>query len=1016
MLKGFWRTLWATLLGALGALLVTIPAVAIFHEVQSSTLQARFFSDYAATLRYQTAEGPAAALRYPDSGPFNERLGYTRLARLSQRLPERGFALARQTSFSPALLDYVDSGGNPPYQEKLQAGLNILDSQGATLFASRHPERVYHDFEAIPPLLVDTLLFIENRDLLDPDFPLRNPAVEWPRLGKALAAHVVERFQPGQDTAGASTLATQLEKFRHSPEGLTSDPGEKFRQMLSASVRAYQDGPDTSAARRRIVRDYINTTPLAGRVGIGEVHGIGDGLWAWYGIEFDEANQWLGQAMGSEIAPAQAQVFKAALSLLLSQRRPSHYLLGGRNELLQLTNSYLRVLAAAGVISPALRDAALAQALDFRTGTPPATATAFNRLKAVNSVRTGLLSLLGVNSLYALDRLDLSVSSTIASQVQAAVEDTLQTLADPEQAQALGLIGPRLLAAEQLDAVRFSVVLYERTPAGNKLRVQSDNLNMPFDMNEGSKLDLGSTAKLRTLVTYLDVLETLYHRLSPAAEDQIPYEGELADDPLSQWTAGYLRDYPRASLQDLLDAAMQRRYSASPTEVFFTAGGQHRFGNFEASDNGKVLTVQEAFTRSVNLVFIRMMRDITRFYTSEIPGIAALLDDPDNPLRQDYLARFADQEGRVYLQRFHGVYRDKDAAALLATLAQRTRPTPYRLTMAFRSVQPEADIEALAAFLALRLPAEDLPSMADIQSLYQRYARDNYNSNDRAYLAGLNPLELWLVEYLLANPGASLQQAVTASTDERQVAYQWLFKTRSQSGQQRRIRTLVEQEAFAAIHRQWQQLGYPFPSLVPSYATALGVSADRPQALATLLGIIINDGVRLPMSQLEQLHFAADTPYETLYTASPEAGEAVLSPAVSRTVRRAMIEVVENGSGRRLNGVFRNATGEPVAVGGKTGTGDHRSREFGAGGVLLRETVVNRNAIFTFFIDDRFFGTILANVGGPKAREFDFTSGLAAQLLRALEPALRPLIHDCMSSALLDSCSNHSADIAVLAD
>lgn len=199
---------------------------------------------------------------------------------------------------------------------------------------------------------------------------------------------------------------------------------------------------------------------------------------------------------------------------------------------------------------------------------------------------------------------------------------------------------------------------------------------------------------------------------------------------------------------------------------------------------------------------------------------------------------------------------------------------------------------------------------------------------------------------------------------------------------------------------------------MPSYATALGVSADRPQALATLLGIIINDGVRQPMSQIEQLHFAAGTPYETVFTAKANSGEAVLSPAVSSTVRKALMEVVASGSGRRLNGVFRDASGKPLAVGGKTGTGDHRSREFGPGAVLLRETVVNRNAIFTFFIDDRFFGTILASVGGPQASEFDFTSGLAAQLLRALEPALRPLVQDCPSPPLLNSCSDITVDAA----
>jgi len=985
---------WALLRTLLGALLLAVPTTALYHELQSSTLQAQYLSRYAAELSYETGAGSDGRQVFPRTGPWNIRHGYNRLPQISQRLQEQDFELASQTSFSPALLHYTQRGFNPPYQQKLQAGLEILDSDGNPLFVSRHPGRIYQTFDDIPPLLVDTLLFIEDRNLLDTVYPLRNPAVDWPRFTRAAAAHALDRFKPGQDTAGASTLATQLEKFRHSPEGLTSDTSEKFRQMFSASVRAYHDGPDTTAARRRIVRDYINSTPLAGQAGFGEVHGIGDGLWAWYDLDFAQANQLLMASTSANVTAEQARTYKAALSLFLSQRRPSHYLLAGRLELLQLTDSYLRVLAEAGVISPVLRDAALAEPLTISTSTNSNPGATFNRQKAVNSIRTSLLSLLGIDSLYQLDRFDLRVQSTVASSVQRAVEDTLESIADPEAANAMGLVGSRLLNENQLDAVRFSVVLYERTPQGNKLRVQTDNINLPFDMNEGSKLDLGSTAKLRTLVSYLDVVETLYHRLNSQTTAEAVFTAGPADDPLSQWVAGFLRDNPQASLQDLLNGALQRRYSASPTEIFFTAGGQHRFSNFESSDNSRVVSVQEAFTRSVNLVFIRMMRDIVRFHTNEIPGIKSLLANPDDPLRQDYLARFADQEGREFLQRFHGVYRGKDREAILATLAQRTRPTPYRLAMAFRSVNPGASEAELAAFMALRMTTDNLPAMADIRNLHARYSRDNYNSNDRAYLAGLNPLELWLVEQLLSRPNASLQELIRASVDERQDAYRWLFRTRSVSGQQRRIGTLVEQEAFAAIHRQWQQLGYPFPSLVASYATALGVSADRPQSLATLLGIIINEGVRQPMTQVEQLHFAANTPYETLFITSQIAGEAVLSPAVSSTVRKALMEVVESGSGRRLSGVFRNADGEALTVGGKTGTGDHRSREFGPGAVLLRETVVNRNAIFTFFIDDRFFGTILASVGGGQASEFDFTSALAAQVLRALEPALRPLVQE----------------------
>jgi len=58
-------------------------------------------------------------------------------------------------------------------------------------------------------------------------------------------------------------------------------------------------------------------------------------------------------------------------------------------------------------------------------------------------------------------------------------------------------------------------------------------------------------------------------------------------------------------------------------------------------------------------------------------------------------------------------------------------------------------------------------------------------------------------------------------------------------GQDNRIRTLLEQDAFQRIARRWQRLGYPFDSLTPSYATAIGASGDRPAALAEKAGQLV---------------------------------------------------------------------------------------------------------------------------------------------------------------------------------
>ena len=73
------------------------------------------------------------------------------------------------------------------------------------------------------------------------------------------------------------------------------------------------------------------------------------------------------------------------------------------------------------------------------------------------------------------------------------------------------------------------------------------------------------------------------------------------------------------------------------------------------------------------------------------------------------------------------------------------------------------------------------------------------------------------------SPRCSTRAAASGST-----SYRWLFRPRTAGAQNHRIRTMLEREAFRRIHAQWQSTGYPFPSLVPSLATALGTSADRP--------------------------------------------------------------------------------------------------------------------------------------------------------------------------------------------
>ena len=606
--------------------------------------------------------------------------------------------------------------------------------------------------------------------------------------------------------------------------------------------------------------------------------------------------------------------------------------------------------------------------------------------KGTTAARSRLAGWLGT-SLYNLDRLDVRLDTTINAPLQDAVSGYLGRLGDPEFARSQGLIGERLLQPGTLGAVRYSFTLLERTPEGNQVRVQTDTTNQPLDINEGSKLELGSTAKLRVLAIYLELVAELHARLAPQEPRTLGSIAFDRQDTLTRWAVQHLTNSPDRSLDAMLEAALERRFSADPGERFFTGGGLHSFSNFSADDNTRSPTVREAMQASINLPFVRVMREVVRHTMYQVPGSTArLLEDDQDPRRSAYLARFADREGQTFLRRFWRKTDQRNPAELRALLLDGLRPTPERLAAVFRYLEPEAPADALGTFLRERL-GEKAPDAARVARLHERFAPGALDLPDRGYVAGVHPLELWLVAYRLQHPGASLAQALEASADERQAVYGWLFRTRVKSAQDTRIYTLLEVEAFLDIHSRWARLGYPFGHLVPSLATALGSSGDRPAALAELMGIIVNDGVRLPTRHISGLHLAADTPWETSLGRTATQGERVMAPEVARALRKALSEVVERGTARRLSGSFRTEGGEDLSPGGKTGTGDNRVVVRGRATLAL-----NRTATFVFHLGPRYFGSLTAYVVGPDAAKYRFTSGLPVQILTSMGPGLMPYL------------------------
>jgi membrane peptidoglycan carboxypeptidase len=980
-------------IGLLLVIFMLALALLIALEVKTSFYQAKFLHQYANSLTYRLQTGATTEVVYPQYGPFDERHGYVQLPQFLQRLQRRNFSIVEQSTFSPPMMQYARWGFFPPYHEKARTGLELMDCRNEELFSFVYPRRVYQSADEIPVEVVNTLLFIENRELWTSE-PKLNPVIDWPRFIVAGMSQIAEKLGMNVSTAGGSTLATQIEKFRHSAHGLTLSIKDKLLQIGSASIRVYQQGELTEPARRRVVLDYLNTVPLSSAPGYGEVHGIGDGLWAWFGTEFGEANRIFGAPSTKENLQRRGQIFRQVVALMIAQRRPSYYLLQGHADLESLIDSHIRLLARHRLIDGSLKDAAMAQKLAFRYKKVEKQLHSAAD-KGINAARIRTAGMLNT-SLYDLDRLDLKVYSTLHGDLQQQVSDYINSLAQISTAERIGLLGERLLEREQVDKVVYSFTLYERTGEANKVRVQTDSTDQPFDINEGSKLELGSTAKLRVLSTYLEIVTELYQRLVPMGRSALMTLDVEEKDHITQWLVDYLLTAQDKSLRATLHAALERRYSASPYERFFTGGGQHVFNNFKREENGKSPTLYQALQDSINLPFVRLMRDIVSYSSSyqNEGSIAQLLRNDKDPRREEYLRAFAAREGSVFVNRFYRKYKNVDPAQRLDVLFDGLTQVEHRLAPAYRYLLPDESLVSFRHFLNGRLPETGL-SEKKIAELYGKYGPDKFNLPDQGFIARTHPLELWVLSYLLHKPDASLSEVREASQPRLQEVYRWLFRTRHKNARDVRVRVMLEVEAFLDIHQRWQKVGYPFEHMVPSLASALGSSGDRPAALAELMGIIQNDGVRMPTMRLSQLHFAQNTPYEVKLLSGSKLtgtqGERVMHPEVARALRQALTNVVDQGTGRRLKGIYKDGQGNMLAIGGKTGTGDNRIVTM-RHGVKIAGTTLNRTATFVFYLGDNFFGTLTAFVPGSKADDFSFTSSLPLQVMKGMMPILSPYV------------------------
>ncbi|MCM2344742.1 MAG: transglycosylase domain-containing protein [Alphaproteobacteria bacterium] len=1027
-----------------GTLLVGAPIV---FEGWRSPLQSWYFNGVASG-RFNTQKIDDPRQFPPARGPLDVRRGYANFQDYDRHLTEKGkWALTYAAPWYDR--NILGLQLNLMDVEKPQAGALIKDDTGNVLYEAKFPRHVYQSFDDIPPSLIKALLFVENAELLEKHPERQNPAVEWDRFTYASLMQLMKAVGLKGDYPGASTAAVQKEKYKYSAGGYTGRGldgiFEKFQQMGSATTRAYKSDVNTVVGRREIALDYINSLPLSSYPKQGDVEGFGDGMMLWFGRDFAELNHLLRtpEDKMSEAEMAEAgQAFREAFYIALSIKKPSDYLLKdkGRAELNDRVDKLLPYLAKTGVISERLSKAALAAQLEFTKADETKDLMAIPHNKTVNSLRTEFMNAIGVQcGLYCLDRLDATAITTVNKKASEDVTNFIQGLHDPENAKKAGLIGYQLLREDGLQDIVYSVALYEAGAEANYLRIQTDTYQGALNLNEGSKLQLGSTAKLRTLVSYLESIAYLHDKFSDKSADDLKALSGQYTDKLSSWALNYLieqKNTPEADLglRAMLDASMERTYSANPGETFFTGGGIHRFNNFKSDENGRVPTVRESIQNSHNLPFVRIMRDVINFTMAHKMNVPDdIYTNPDSLERKKYLTQFINTEGEKFLFRAWSEQNGKDRDQLFDVLVNKNQKRPAKqMAVIYRLLYPEAPVEAMAAKIheaTYRQTVQQTSDQTDdeykasiaayvsdkiadekttkaIKGMYDMYAPGKFNLNDLGYLTKIHPLAIWMAQQNLKQDPPTWAKAAEAARkfdDHGQSVmtevYSWLLKPSKMAAQNKRIRTTLEEVAFSHLYTTWKKNGFSFDRMVPSLGSALGDSGDTPAALAEFSGIIANGGIRKPSIRFTNLTLAPDTnERQRKYKRVAGPSQRVMPEEVADVALAAMQGVVQKGTARRI-GTLTLDDGRVLNIGGKTGTGDNRDKVFAKGGGLRSSAVKNRTATFVFEIDDpqsgkRFFGTILAYVEGPAAANHKFTSAVPTQITKNLVHILKPYLNE----------------------
>ena len=108
-------------------------------ELLSSAVEAKYLAKTAQKLTWQIRPGPSDRIRFAGQGPYDVRLGYSKLPDYLERLKKSGWQIDTQARISLQMARVADLGLFLPYHEKDQAGLTLVDSNKQPIYASLYP-------------------------------------------------------------------------------------------------------------------------------------------------------------------------------------------------------------------------------------------------------------------------------------------------------------------------------------------------------------------------------------------------------------------------------------------------------------------------------------------------------------------------------------------------------------------------------------------------------------------------------------------------------------------------------------------------------------------------------------------------------------------------------------------------------------------------------------------------------------------------------------------------------------